>query len=103
MIAIVPLLQGASSSIVVKFADTEKERQMRRMQQMAGNMSILNPFVFNQFGYSAYQVGRVTVNGSRVTALSPCCPRYRRLTICDGTSLVTRGNDRPKLDAMPPC
>lgn len=86
---------------MVKFADTDKERQLRRMQQMAGNMSLLNPFVFNQFGaYSAYaQVGRVTVNGSRVTALPPCCPRYR-----DSQSAMVRpsllGNDRPKLDAV---
>lgn len=93
-------MQGASSSIVVKFADTDKERQLRRMQQMAGNMSLLNPFVFNQFGaYSAYaQVGRVTVNGSRVTALPPCCPRYRDSQSAMVPSLL--GNDRPKLDAV---
>ena len=50
----VMFLQGVSPSLVLKVAESEKERQLRRMQQVAGNIGLINPLVFNHFGYGTY-------------------------------------------------
>ena len=79
------LLQGASSSLVVKFADSEKERQLRKLQQqMAGTpLGLVNPFALTQFGgyASAYTQVGYDVSSAKFTRgafvfVYTCTPGY---------------------------
>lgn len=59
-------IQGASSSLVVKFADTEKERGIRRMQQVASQLGVISPMSLHLGAYNAYTQA-VSINATRNT------------------------------------
>uniref|UniRef100_H2Z5I1 RRM domain-containing protein n=1 Tax=Ciona savignyi TaxID=51511 RepID=H2Z5I1_CIOSA len=70
-------MPGASSSLVVKFADTDKERAVRRMQQMAQTYGLINPVPL-QIG--TYSLPYTQLSLTELSLTKPRLPTHRTLS-----------------------
>uniref|UniRef100_A0A5K3FHB0 RRM domain-containing protein n=1 Tax=Mesocestoides corti TaxID=53468 RepID=A0A5K3FHB0_MESCO len=87
-------MAGASSSIVVKFADTEKERHSRKLQQLIGPLGVFNPaLALSQLGNTAYtqileNLSQTTGYINPVAALALQLQQVQQLAAANGQAAV---------------
>ncbi|KPP64690.1 hypothetical protein Z043_116938, partial [Scleropages formosus] len=70
-------ISALHGSQTMPFADTDKERTIRRMQQMVGHFGIFNPAValpfstYGTYAHAIHQVGALNMNGLPATPMTP--------------------------------